>query len=99
MAAELTCEANDVHQLQPMLEATATTLTAAGIDERPETALADSGSWSIDNVTTIPNALVAVGPVAHRLFAVPSPWAASSPRMSRATALAARSSMPGSTWL
>jgi Transposase domain (DUF772) len=47
VAAELTGEANDVHQLQPMLYATATTLAAAGIDERPETALADSGYWSI----------------------------------------------------
>jgi transposase len=56
VAAELTGEANDIHQLQPMLEATATTLAAAGINERPEAALADSGYWSIDNLTTIPNA-------------------------------------------
>jgi hypothetical protein len=34
----------------------ATTLAAAGIDERPEAALADSGYWSIDNLTAIPNA-------------------------------------------
>jgi hypothetical protein len=56
VAAELTDEANDVHQLDPMLPATATTLAAAGIDERPAAALADSGYWSIDNLTTIPNA-------------------------------------------
>jgi transposase len=56
VAAELTCEANDIHQLDPMLTATATTLAAAGIDERPEATLADSGYWSIDNLTTIPNA-------------------------------------------
>src|SRR6266511_1399279 len=56
VAAELTCEANDIHQLQPMLEATATTLAAAGINERPEAALADSSYWSIDNLTTIPDA-------------------------------------------
>jgi hypothetical protein len=56
VAAELTDEANDVHPLDPMLHAAATTLAAAGIDERPETALADSGYWSIDNLTTIPNA-------------------------------------------
>jgi transposase len=55
VAAELTDEANDVHQLKPMLKATATTLAAAGIDERPEATLADSGYWSIDNLTTIPN--------------------------------------------
>ena len=56
VAAELTCEANDVHQLEPMLEATAATLAAAGVDERPEAALADSGYWSIDNLTSIPDA-------------------------------------------
>jgi Transposase DDE domain len=32
------------------------TLAAAGIDQRPKAALADSGYWSIDNLTTIPNA-------------------------------------------
>jgi hypothetical protein len=56
VTAELTCEANDVHQLQPMLKATAATLAAAGIDDRPGAALADSGYWSIDNLTTIPDA-------------------------------------------
>jgi transposase len=56
VAAELTWEANDIHQLKPMLKATATTLAAAGIDQRPEAALADSGYWSIDNLTQIPNA-------------------------------------------
>jgi hypothetical protein len=48
--------ANDVHQLEPMLEATAATLAAAGIDDRPEATLADSGYWSIDNLTAIPDA-------------------------------------------
>jgi hypothetical protein len=56
VAAALTCEANDVHQLEPMLAATATTLAAAGIAERPAALLADSGYWSIDNLTGIPNA-------------------------------------------
>jgi transposase len=56
VAAELTDEANDIHQLEPMLQATATTLAAAGIDDRPAAALADSGYWSIANLTAIPNA-------------------------------------------
>jgi transposase len=56
VAAELTDEANDVHQLKPMLKATAATLAAGGIAERPEAALADSGYWSIANLTEIPNA-------------------------------------------
>ena len=56
VAAELTQDANDVHQLDPLLQATAATLAAAGVDERPEAALADSGYWSIDNLTTIDGA-------------------------------------------
>jgi transposase len=56
VAAELTDQANDVHQLKPMLKATAATLAAAGIDQRPEAALADSGYWSIANLTTIADA-------------------------------------------
>jgi transposase len=55
VAAELTGEANDVHQLQPMLDATAATLAAAGIQARPAALLADSGYWSIANLT-IPDA-------------------------------------------
>jgi transposase len=56
VAAELTQDANDLQQLGPMLQATTATLAAAGIDERPEAALADSGYWSIANLTTIPDA-------------------------------------------
>jgi transposase len=56
VAAELTQDANDFQQLQPMLEATAATLAAAGIAERPGRLAADSGYWSIANLTEIPNA-------------------------------------------
>jgi hypothetical protein len=56
LAAELTQDANDLQQLDPMLKATVATLAAAGIQERPETLLADSGYWSIDNLTSIPDA-------------------------------------------
>ena len=56
VAAELTQDANDFQQLQPMLEATAATLAAAGIAERPGTLAADSGYWSIANLIQIPNA-------------------------------------------
>ena len=56
VAAALTSEANDIHQLDPMLQATTTTLVAAGIRERPGALLADSGYWSIANLTAIPNA-------------------------------------------
>ncbi len=50
VAAELT----DVHQLDPMLKATAATLAAAGIHERPEAALADSSSRMCSVRTTSP---------------------------------------------
>ena len=56
VAAELTGDANDIHQLAPMLKSTAATLAAAGISERPGALLADSGYWSIDNLTQIPDA-------------------------------------------
>jgi transposase len=56
VAAELTQDANDLQQLQPMLDATAATLTAAGVQDRPGTVLADSGYWTIANLTAIPDA-------------------------------------------
>jgi hypothetical protein len=56
VAAELTQAANDVQQLQPMLRTVEVTLAAAEIPDRPGTVLADSGYWSIANLTTIPQA-------------------------------------------
>jgi Transposase DDE domain len=56
VAAELTQQANDLKQLGPMLDATAATLAAAGIIERPGTLLADCGYWTIANLTQIPDA-------------------------------------------
>ena len=56
VAAELTQQANDLQQLGPMLDATAATLAAAGIAERPGTLLADCGYWTIANLTQIPGA-------------------------------------------
>jgi transposase len=56
VAAELTQQANDLQQLGPMLDATAATLAAGGIPERPGTLLADAGYWTIANLTEIPDA-------------------------------------------
>jgi transposase len=56
VAADLTQQANDLQQLDPMLAATVATLAVAGIVERPETLLADSGYWTIANLTQIPGA-------------------------------------------
>ena len=52
VAVGVTQEANDVQQLKPMLDTMERTLEAAGIDDRPKTALADAGYWSEANVTT-----------------------------------------------
>jgi transposase len=56
VAAELTQQANDLQQLAPMLTAIRTTLASAGIDARPQRLAADSGYWSIANVSGIPDA-------------------------------------------
>jgi len=56
VAAELTQQANDLQQLAPMLTATAATLGAAGIPQRLGRLLADSGYWTIANLTQIPDA-------------------------------------------
>ena len=46
VGAEITQEANDQHQLLPMLEATRHTLKTAGIDETPREVVADTGYWN-----------------------------------------------------
>ena len=56
VAAELSQQANDLQQLAPMLAAIRTTLAAAGIDAHPQRLAADSGYWSIANVSEIPDA-------------------------------------------
>jgi transposase len=56
VAAELTQQANDLQQLPPMLSAIRTTLAAAGIGDPVQQLAADSGYWSIANVSTIPDA-------------------------------------------
>jgi transposase len=56
VAAELTQDANDLQQLDPMLTATTATLGAAGIPQRPGRLLADSGYWTIANLTQLPDA-------------------------------------------
>jgi hypothetical protein len=56
VAAELTQDANDLQQLEPILAATAATLGAAGIPQRPGRLLADAGYWTIANLTEFPGA-------------------------------------------
>jgi transposase len=56
VAAELTQQANDLQQLAPMLAAIGTTLAAASIGDPIQRLVADSGYWSIANVSAIPDA-------------------------------------------
>ena len=50
VAVGVTQEANDVRQLEPMLQTMAHTLEAAGIEDRPKAGLADAGYWSEANI-------------------------------------------------
>ena len=52
VAVGVTQEANDKHQLLPMLEKLKESLEAAGIADRPGVVLGDAGYWSEANVTT-----------------------------------------------
>jgi hypothetical protein len=56
VAAELTQQASDLQQLEPMLAATAATLAAARVAEGPGALLADCGYWTIANLTQMPGA-------------------------------------------
>ena len=50
VAIGVTQEANDVQQLEPMLQTMGHTLEAAGIEERPRVGLGDAGYWSEANI-------------------------------------------------
>jgi hypothetical protein len=54
LAAEITIEAGDFSHLRPMLTATVHELKNAGIEEKPQVAIADAGYWNeqhMDDVT------------------------------------------------
>jgi hypothetical protein len=50
IGAEITQEANDMHQMIPMLEATKDALAQAGIEEAPREVLADTGYWNDESL-------------------------------------------------
>lgn len=50
VCADVTQEENDVHQLHPMLKQTQKELSAAGIEEEIDVAVADAGYWSEENL-------------------------------------------------
>ncbi|MBN9103353.1 MAG: transposase, partial [Pseudonocardia sp.] len=69
VAATVTAEHNDLAQLHPMIAATAGSLAAAGITERPEKLLADAGYASETNFAQLddddPDAYVATRNMRH----------------------------------
>ena len=69
IATHVTQAATDVNQLLPMLDKIDTALDNAGIDERPETVLADAGYCSTDNIDIATSngrdVLIATGRLKH----------------------------------
>jgi transposase len=69
VAAEVTQQAGDAHQLIPMITAASNSLTAAGIPGDPKTILADAGYCSEDNLQQLTdlevNAVIATGKIRH----------------------------------
>jgi transposase len=53
LAAGLTQQANDSGQLEPMIGAALRELERAGIDQQPETVLADGGYWNTAQITAL----------------------------------------------
>jgi transposase len=53
LAADLTQQTNDSRQLQPMIDTALRALEQAGIDQRPETVLADGGYWNTAQITAL----------------------------------------------
>jgi transposase len=69
VAIDVTQQAGDVQQLIPMIEATTTSLTGAGIEDDPAMFLADAGYCSEDNLQQLTdaqvNAVIATGKIRH----------------------------------
>jgi hypothetical protein len=53
VAIALTQQANDSGQLQPMIDTALRALERAGIDQQPETVLADGGYWNSAQIAAL----------------------------------------------
>ncbi len=53
IAADITQQSNDSGQLAPMIDQAATTLSAAGVEDRVGTVLADGGYWNSPHITEL----------------------------------------------
>ncbi len=67
VAADVTQQAGDVHQLIPMIDAVSSSLTNVGIEDDPKVTLADAGYCSEDNLQQLTdrrvNAVIATGKI------------------------------------
>jgi transposase len=77
LAADVTAEANDQHQVVPMLNQTCANLDAAGVEEPIRTAMADSGYSSAANLECLEDlgidAYIATGRLKHHERIPPGP--------------------------
>ena len=53
LAADITQQSNDSGQLEPMIDAAMRELQQAGVQDRPETVLADGGYWNTAQITAL----------------------------------------------
>lgn len=53
VAADITQQANDSGELEPMIRTALRELEQAGVDDRPETVLADGGYWNSPQITAL----------------------------------------------
>lgn len=53
LAADITQQSNDSGQLEPMIDAALAELEQAGIEQQPETVLADGGYWNTAQITAL----------------------------------------------
>jgi hypothetical protein len=53
VAADLTQQANDSGELEPMIHAALQALERAGVEDRPQTVLADGGYWNSPQITAL----------------------------------------------
>ena len=60
LAAEITVESPDFGQLEPMVDATVTELARAGVAEKPNVAVADTGYWHHEQMDSLAASGIAV---------------------------------------
>jgi hypothetical protein len=79
VAADVTNQANDVRQVEPMVEQTVANIHGAGVDQKINTFTADAGYFSEDNVAYLEShdrinaPLVATGRLKHNESVPPAP--------------------------